>query len=453
MSMQAYPNTHLKTALALALCLLVAITALPAKQTPEMSRVPVSLAIQPGDLQLQDILVESSMPILSKPVIEQSEPAFTLTKTLITIKSGDSLSAIFSRAGLSAGELQRVMELGESVTVLKRIMPGKSLLFELDPAGQLQSLSYEENPLKHLMVVRNGDHFQAYWQEAEAETLISFGSASITADHPSLYQAGKAAGLSDALIMKLSHIFQWDISFALDMRQGDAFTLLYEDIYVEGDKVKEGEILAAQFKNMGNVYTAVRYVDSDGQDNYFAPDGSSLRKAFLRDPVHFSHVSSSFNMKRLHPIHKRVMPHRGIDYAAKSGTPVLAAGDGKVSSARQNNASGRFIVLQHGEQYTTKYLHLSAFARGIRAGSLVKQGQVIGYVGASGWATAPNLHYEFLVNDVHRNPKTVALPNAQPIPKLEFDRFLLSTQTLLTRLNSVAGSSNLAFAEAPVASR
>ncbi len=446
MSMEAYPKTHLKIALATACCLLVMITTLPEKQAPEMSRVPVSLSILPHEIDRH--FVE---PV--EPVAEAIDEPLKPTQTRITIKSGDSLSAIFSRAGLSAGELQRVMELGKSVAVLKRILPGKTLVFEIDPSGQLITLNYEETPLKHLVITRKGEHFQSYWQEAEAETLISYGSASITSDHPSLYHAGKAAGLSDALIMKLSYVFQWDISFALDLRQGDSFSVLFEDIYVDGEKVKEGEILAAQFNNMGKVYTAVRYVDSAGRQDYFAPDGSSLRKAFLRDPVHFSHVSSSFNLKRLHPIHNRVMPHRGIDYAANTGTPVLAAGDGKVSGARQNNASGRYVVIQHGEQYTTKYLHLSAFAKGIRSGSTVKQGQVIGYVGASGWATAPHLHYEFLVDGVHRNPRTVKLPDAQPIPKVELDRFVLSTQTLLARLNSVAGNTNLALLETPNRSR
>jgi murein DD-endopeptidase MepM/ murein hydrolase activator NlpD len=441
-NMDAYPKTHLKMALAIACSLLVVITALPAREKPEMARIPVSLSIQPEELR------PTKVPLAIDTSVEEVEPEQHNTRhTSVVIKHGDSLSAIFNRAGLPASELQRVMELGKPVAILKKIIPGKTLFFEIGHQGQLLSLNYEENPLKHLVVMRNGDSFKAYWQEAEAETIVSFGTAAITESHPSLYQAGKAAGLSDALIMKLSYVFQWDISFALDLRQGDTFNLLFEDIYVDGEKVKEGEILAAQVVNMGKTYTAVRYVDEAGQENYFTPQGSSLRKAFLRDPVHFSHVSSSFNMKRLHPIHNRVMPHRGIDYAANRGTPVLAAGDGKVTNVRQNNASGRYVVIQHGEQYTTKYLHLNGFAKGIRAGSSVKQGQVLGYVGDTGWATAPHLHYEFLLNGVHRNPRTVALPHAQPIKKQELSRFLLTTQTMLARLNSVAGNTSYALAD------
>jgi murein DD-endopeptidase MepM/ murein hydrolase activator NlpD len=440
--MNAYPKTHLRTVLIISVCLLIAFVTLPDQETSAMSRVPVSLSISPEELSAGDEITLPTAPE-SFMVVKAPSPALTT----VTIQRGDSLSAIFNRAGLSASELQKVMELGKSVAILKKIIPGKTLTFETDSQDHLVSLSYEENPLKHLIVMRSGIDYKAYWQEAEAETIISYGSAVISESQPSLYQAGKAAGLSDAVIMKLSYVFQWDISFALDLRQGDAFTVLFEDIYVDGEKVKEGDILAAQFINMGKTYTAVSYEDNAGNRNYFAPDGSSLRKAFLRDPVHFSHVSSSFNLKRLHPIHNRVMPHRGIDYAAREGTPVLASGDGKVTSVQRNNASGRFIVIRHGEQYTTKYLHLSKYAKGIRTGASVKQGQVIGYVGATGWATAPHLHYEFLLNGVHRNPKTVKLPHAQPIAKTELDRFRSSTVTIIARLDAIAGTSNLALAK------
>ena len=246
--------------------------------------------------------------------------------------------------------------------------------------------------------------------------------------------------------MKLSYIYQWDISFALDLRTGDTFSLMYEEVYIDGEKVKEGNIIAATFTNMGKVHEAVRYTDLAGRTDYYTPDGHSMRKAFIRDPVHFSHVSSSFNLRRLHPIHKRVMPHRGIDYAARRGTPVLASGDGRVTIRRQNDASGRYVVIQHGQQYTTKYLHLNAFARGIKPGVTVKQGQTIGYVGSSGWATAPHLHYEFLVGGVHRNPKTVKLPEASPVRADEMPRFKKTVAPVLAKLEVVSGSG---FAAAP----
>jgi len=445
--MNRYPKTHLKMAIGAALCFLIFISALPARETSDTSRIPVSLSIKP-DETLSNLPQEA--PVVADQVLPPVTPTVVTPKvdnwTSFTVRRGDSLAAIFNRAGLSARDLHDVMSLGSQVKSLKKIRPRKEVRFKIDAEGQLVALSYIQSPIRSLEIKREGEGFSAAWENAETETIISYKTASITASKPSLYHAGKAAGLSDNMIMKLSNVFQWDISFALDIRQDDTFAVLYEDIYVAGEKVKEGEIIAAQFRNMGKTFEAVRYTDESGHTDYYAKDGASMRKAFIRDPVHYSHVSSSFNLKRLHPIHKRVMPHRGIDYAANKGTPVLAAGDGKVTIARQNNASGRFIVIQHGQQYTTKYLHLSAYAKGIRSGKTVKQGQTIGYVGATGWATAAHLHYEFLVNGTHRNPRTVKLPKAEPISKEELKRFQAITRPTLAKLDSITGTRSYAYA-------
>lgn len=437
--MDAYPKNHLKISVIMALVCLLFIATLPDNEPAAMSQVPVSLSIKEVET-----LPEATRIVEELPPIPSPAPAGHWET--LTIRSGDNVSKLFARAGLSAGELHAIMSLGKDVATLRKIKPGKKLALEIGDDGSFLSLRYEDNALRNLIVQRSDEGFEAYWEVIEPEVLVSYVTAEITESAPSLYHAGKNAGLSDNIILELSHIFQWDISFALDLRQGDSFALMYEDIYVEGEKVKEGDIVAAQFENMGKTYTAVLYRDADGKKNHYAPGGRSMRKAFLRDPVHFSYVSSSFNLKRLHPIHKRVMPHRGIDYAANRGTPVLASGDGKVTIARQNNASGRYVVIQHGEQYTTKYLHLSAFANGVRAGKTVRQGDVIGYVGATGWATAPHLHYEFLVNGVHRNPRTVDLPQAQPIAKNELARFNHETQGLLLRLSSIVGDTGYAMA-------
>lgn len=441
--MEAYPRSNLGIAALVAVTLSIFVAALPAREDPQMARVPVSLSIVP-DVVPQEPVAE--VQTVEPPVEDTGAQASPTRWQHFEIRRGDNLSSIFKDAGLSARELHSIMGLGADVNQLKKIIPGKNLYLEVDlETSSLVTLRYEESPLRKLVVARAGDSYAVQKEIIEPEVLISFATATITDAAPSLYHAGKRAGLSDGIIMKLSYLFQWDISFALDLRQGDSFALMYEDKYVEGQKIGEGNIVAAQFNNMGKAYTAVLYEDEAGNRNYFTPEGRSLRKAFLRDPVHFSHVSSSFNLKRLHPIHKKVMPHRGIDYAAKRGTPVLASGDGKVTIARQNNASGRYVVIQHGEQYTTKYLHLNGFAKGVRAGKSVKQGEVIGYVGATGWATAPHLHYEFLVNGVHRNPRTVALPQANPVPKEDFAKFTQSTMTLLTELSSIAGETSFAF--------
>ncbi|MEX2327687.1 MAG: peptidoglycan DD-metalloendopeptidase family protein [Pseudomonadales bacterium] len=437
--MDTYPKLHAKTALLVAITLVVIFTAMPSRESPRMATVPVSLSIKADD----------KLPAPTYEIDEfpgEARPGPVGRWEQHRIRPGDSMSNLFKRAGLSASELYEIMSLGRDVDILRKILPGKTLALEIGDDHHFLSLRYEESPLRNLIVSRTGDSFEAYWQIIEPEVLISYVTATISEQAPSLYHAGKKAGLSDNIIMQLSYIFQWDISFALDLRRGDSFTLMFEDIYVEGEKVKEGEILAARFDNMGRRYTAVLYEDSNGRSSYFTPEGHSMRKAFLRDPVHFSYVSSSFNLKRLHPIHKRVMPHRGIDYAASQGTPVLASGDGKVSIARQNSSSGRYVVIQHGQQYTTKYLHLSAFANGIRAGKAVKQGDIIGYVGATGWATAPHLHYEFLVNGVHRNPRTVKLPQADPVSEAELARFNSQIQPHLARLYSVVGDTGYAMA-------
>ncbi|MDA1300291.1 MAG: peptidoglycan DD-metalloendopeptidase family protein [Proteobacteria bacterium] len=432
--MSRYPQTHIRTAALVAAMLAIVISALPARDYDENPRVPIALAV--------------SVPISQAPVLDEPEPESESVQKLdwqeLTIKRGDSLARIFNRVGLPAADLQSIVDLGGEVNTLRRIFPGTKLHLQIDDQGVLHALRYSRNKLETLLVTREGDSFHASVTQANTEQLTSFQVVTIDGQAPSLYLAGKRAGLSDNILMQLSYIFQWDISFALDMRQGDTFALLYEEIYAEGEKVKDGDILAATFVNMGKSYTAVKYRDQDGRTDYYSPEGLSMRKAFMRDPVHFSHVSSSFNLRRLHPIHKRVMPHRGIDYAANQGTPVVAAGDGKVITADQNSASGKFIVLQHGQQYTTKYLHLSRFASGISPGKSVRQGQTIGYVGATGWATAPHLHYEFLLDGVHRNPRTVRLPKADPIPASDIEHFRYATTSLLLQLAAIQGKTGFA---------
>jgi len=430
--MHSYPKSHVKAALLLTVLLVVVITALPSHQGESISKAPVSL-------QLEVAEAADFVSVNEAPVKQEQIEASNSRWINITIQPGDSLAHIFKRIKLPAADLQNIVNLGKTVSSLRKILPGQTLGFKITTSGELIAIRYKKNALDTLLINRQDQSFVASWQSATPETIVAFESAKITKENPSLYHAGKAAGLSDNIIMKLSHIYQWDISFALDLRAGDSFSLMFEEIYVDGELVKEGSIIAAVFTNMGKRHEAVRYTDIEGHSDYYTPEGLSMRKAFLRDPVHFSYVSSSFNLRRLHPIHKKVMPHRGIDYAAKRGTPVSASGDGKVTVRRQNNASGKYIVIQHGEQYTTKYLHLSAFGKGIKPGKSVKQGQTIGYVGATGWATAPHLHYEFLVSGVHRNPKTVSLPKALPIAKDELVRFRDSVSSVLARLESISG--------------
>lgn len=234
--------------------------------------------------------------------------------------------------------------------------------------------------------------------------------------------------------MQLASIFGWDIDFALDIRKGDHFSLLYEQQYLDGEKLRDGRILAAEFTNQDRTYQAVLFTDPKGRGLYYAPDGSSMRKAFLRSPVDFRRISSKFQRERYHPVLGKKRPHRGVDYAAKIGTPIKAAGDGKVIFRGTKGGYGRTVIVQHGGNITTLYAHMSGYRRGVTTGTRVQQGQIIGYVGKSGLATGPHLHYEFRLNGAHRNPLTVKLPDAKPIAAEYRELFQIQSKQLLAQL-------------------
>ena len=355
---------------------------------------------------------------------DQTAEASELRVELVDeVKAGDSLASIFLRNGFSPRDVHEITRT-EHGKQLAEIFPGHRLAFT-KLGNTLETLTYSTDRLTSYTFHRDGDQFTAIKQVFQPDRVTTYKHSSIDS---SLFVASQRAGLPDNLTMRLAQIFQWDIDFVLDIRPGDEFFVLFEELYFEGEFVGYGDILAAEFVNQGRRYRAVQYQTQSGRKDYFTPDGISMRKAFLRAPVEFSRISSRFNMRRLHPVRKTVRPHRGIDYAAPIGTPILAAGDGRINTATRNRANGRYIIINHGQQFVTKYLHLSKFARGIKAGNRVKQGQVIGYVGATGLVTGPHLHYEFLVNGVHMNPRTVALPKAKSIAKDELPQFALATR-------------------------
>ncbi len=359
----------------------------------------------------------------------------------VIVQPGDNLALIFNREGLSAQALHHLVNTAPLGARLAKIAPGEEFSFLLDEDNRLLSLSYSPDPLRTLKFSREGDRFRGEELVVEPQRKTAYKHGTI--DH-SLFTASQRAGLPDPVTMELAQIFQWDIDFVLDIRSGDSFYVLLEEEHLEGEFIGFGNILAAEFINQGESYRAARYVSPKGEANYFDPKGQSMRKAFIRAPVSFTRISSNFNLRRKHPLWNRSMPHRGIDYAAPRGTPIMASGDGVVAKASSTRANGNYVVLRHGEQFVTKYLHMSGFARGIRAGKRVRQGDVIGYVGATGWATGPHLHYEFLVNGVHQNPRTVTLPDAEPVPAAEAERFRASTAPLLASLSAHRDRSLLA---------
>ncbi|HSG88703.1 MAG TPA: peptidoglycan DD-metalloendopeptidase family protein [Pseudomonadales bacterium] len=391
--------------------------------------------------------VSDPVPALAVPdapslePVAEPEPAWREFR----VRSGDSLALIFKREKLRASDLQAVLDGGPETKRLRRIHPGEVLQYSIDDDGRLLALRYEFSALEAMEARRDDAEapFTAVLVQREPEHRIAYSQGVIDS---SLFLACTRAGLDDGTAMKLADIFQWDIDFVLEIRQGDSFDLVFEELWLDGKKIGNGAILAAEFVNQGERYRAVRYTDTSGYTSYYTPEGMSMRKAFLRAPVDFSRISSNFNPRRLHPVWKTVRPHRGIDYAAPSGTPVKAAGDGKVVTVTSNGPSGNFVVLQHGESYQTKYLHLSRFARGMKRNKRVSQGDIIGYVGATGWATAPHLHYEFLVHGVHQNPRTVDLPKALPIADAERTRFMSSTRETVARLDALRDDEQIALA-------
>jgi len=286
--------------------------------------------------------------------------------------------------------------------------------------GELQAIRHIESPLRTTVFERAGDHFNTNIILREPDIVER--QVSLTID-TSLFEAGQAAGLSSAVIMDLAGIFGGVIDFVLDPRRGDQIVLIYRELLLDGDKFDDGAIIAAAFTNRGTTYQAFRFTDSEGYTAYYNEVGTSMRKAFLRAPLDFTRVSSNFNPNRLHPVSGTRRPHRGTDYAAPRGTPVFAAGDGRVAEAGYTRANGNYVFIDHGETFKTHYLHLHRLA--VVRGDRVKQGQVIGTVGSTGLATGPHLHYEFLVNGVHRNPRTVhsLLPKAKTLPEQELILF------------------------------
>jgi len=296
---------------------------------------------------------------------------------------------------------------------------------------------YHQDALNKVLVRWDDDQFKAKLIELTPEVRVGNASGII---RDSLFVSAQRAGLSDRFILELATIFAYDIDFALDIQEGDQFTLLYEENYLNGKKIGEGKILAASFSNQGKTYYAVQFEDDDGHSEYFTPDGMSLKKAFLRTPVDFSRISSGFSLGRKHPILNRIRAHKGVDYAAPTGTSIKAAGDGKIAFRGVKGGYGNVIVIQHGETYSTLYGHMSRFKKGLSVGDRVRQGETIGYVGSSGLATGPHLHYEFLVNGSHRNPLTVKLPEAMPLERKYRSSYKAMAGDLVKQLDLISNS-------------
>lgn len=371
----------------------------------------------------------------AQPVAATQEASLGFSTIDVVVRRNDTMDRLFRQLELNLADLAMLRDLPDLRGQVDKLKPGEMLRFK-HRDGELVGLERKLSDSETLQVTRDEHGFSSNVLENPLEIHTRTASATI---QNSLFGAANQAGLSDRVAFDLAEIFQYDIDFVLDIQAGDRFTVVYEEVFQDGKPLRIGNILAAKFVNEGREYRAVRYVDSQGHGQYYSPDGRSLRKAFIRAPVQFSHVASRFNLARKHPILNRIRAHRGVDYAAPTGTPVRAAGDGRVKFVGRQGGFGNVIELEHGSGVVTVYGHLSRFATNLRRGQKVEMAQVIGYVGMTGLATGPHLHYEYRVRGVHKNPQTVPLPDAEPVPASERDRFMANTADLVNTLDLPLG--------------
>jgi len=348
----------------------------------------------------------------------------------LTIGRGDTMEKLFRKNNLSVAELLEIAQLDEAKRRFRKIKPGD--VFEIThDEGSVISLYTELDLTSALQIERQDAGFELEIVERPIEIRKRMAYGVIES---SLFESAADARLSDKIIMNIAGIFAWDVDFVLDIRQGDNYYVQYEEIWQDGKFVSDGEIIAAEFNNNGRKTQAIRFINDDQRSDYFTPAGNSVRKAFIRAPVDFTRISSNFNPRRKHPILNTIRAHRGVDYAAPRGTAIKASGDGKVIFRGTKSGYGKTVIVQHGGNISTLYAHMSNYVAKVGVGKRVRQGQTIGFVGMTGLATANHLHYEYRLNGVHRNPRTVKLPDADPIEEKYRARFLATAQPILEEL-------------------
>jgi murein DD-endopeptidase MepM/ murein hydrolase activator NlpD len=354
----------------------------------------------------------------------------------VVIKPGDTLTHILQDLAVPAVHLQDLhsfLKTNIACKAIANIKPGQSIKVLLDQDNNLKTLQIDLAAHKMLLIDKIGPkNYTIHHEEKPVIKKLNFAGNVING---SFYSAAQSAGLGEALIMEIADIFGWDIDFAMDIRPSDSFRIVYEEKFVENKKIGAGYILAAEFINQGKVYQAVRFTDNQGRVDYYTPEGDSMSKTFIRTPVKFTRIGSKFTHSRHHPILHLMRAHKGVDYVAPSGTPVKAAGDGRVIAIGRKGGYGNVVELQHGNRYSTLYAHLLKFPKNLKKDSIVKQGQVIGYVGRTGLATGDHLHYEFRVDGVHRDPLTVQFPKSKPVADKYRSKFLFHAQQMINLLN------------------
>jgi len=381
-----------------------------------------------------------ALPLPALP--EESGNFATVSQTddrdwqIVIVRMGQTVGEIFSAQGVSGNQLQHLLDDAANASALRNIRPGEEFAFAHAANGSLRALRFDRDDRTRIEVTFDaaGTRQNVLDRNLEHRTQVAHGVI-----ESSLFDAGNQAGMDDAMVLKLANALGYDIDFAQDLRPGDSFTVIYDAVYRDGEFLHDGDIVAATFVNHGKRYSAFRYTDSHGDAAFFSADGRPLRKSFLRTPVEFTRISSLFTAGRMHPILGTMRAHRGVDYAAPTGTPIHAAGDGKVTFRGWQNGYGNVVIIDHGRHYSTLYGHMSRIAA-LRNGERVRQGETIGFVGMTGLATGPHLHYEFRVDGTHRDPLTVTLPKPEPLPTLELARFERATSPMLAKLKTLEAS-------------
>ncbi|RON22236.1 peptidase M23 [Pseudomonas brassicacearum] len=447
-----YPKTHLLAASGIAALLSLALLVFPSSDV-EAKKTTLSLELEtPAEqlsqeqdaaeaaqatnepvaspfAQIENAAEEPQETAQAAPVVEEKKAP---NHREVIVSKGDTLSTLFEKVGLPAASVHEILASDKQAKQFSQLKHGQKLEFELNPAGQLTNLHSKISDVESITLTKNDKGYAFNRITAKPTVRSAYVHGVINS---SLSQSAARAGLSHSLTMDMASVFGYDVDFAQDIRQGDEFDVIYEQKVVNGKAVGNGPILSARFTNRGKTYTAVRYINKQGNSSYYTADGNSMRKAFIRTPVDFARISSKFSMGRKHPILNKIRAHKGVDYAAPRGTPIKAAGDGKVLLAGRRGGYGNTVIIQHGSTYTTLYGHMQGFAKGVKTGGTVKQGQVIGFIGTTGLSTGPHLHYEFQVNGVHVDPLGQKLPMADPIAKAERSRFLAQSQPLMARMD------------------
>ena len=392
-----------------------------------------AFAVAPASVS-EPVEVRVVVEPLVLPVVELPLPSLLPYVREERIQRGDTIAALLSRLQVNDPEAVLAVRSAREAKAVRNLVPGRIVRATTAPDGRLMALRYL-NGTELFMLDRTERGLELKEVPAQLEIRVELRSAEIRS---SLFAATDSVNLPDAVAIQLADIFSGDIDFHKDLRKGDRFSVIYETLVHAGEAVRSGRVLAAEFVNQGKTYQAVQFQHADGQWGYYGFDGRSLRKAFLRSPLEFSRITSGFSM-RFHPVLQQWRAHKGIDYGAPTGTRIRATGDGVVEIAGRQGGYGNLVVLRHQGKFTTWYGHLSGFGKGIAKGRRVSQGETIGFVGMTGMATGPHLHYEFRINDVHQNPLRMALPEAPPIAphqKREFDQ---RVQPLAERMVSIRG--------------